>query len=205
MSVPTKYVNILPSLFSCLLYTSGKPTSSFPFYLAFDTLRYTDTSCGMPIAPYIPYLQLVENVMVFVLSGLASALMLRLLYFGLTESIHLKVRRLSHSLLFYFTLHSLGLIICHLSNYGHVIGWSPLWARPTYDYPTLFVLEMLANSYFVASPVPLLYLTVERCVCMQMMGWSRERQPTPIRRCDRARCRADTSLRVLIARNCRSI
>lgn len=109
---------------------------------------------------YRPYLSIVETSICIVGALIAIVLYSRLIYHSATHSLRLRVQQLSKSLWTYLVVHCVGCALILPTNFYQLLRWSP--SGGVFDPYTLYWLGQLQATYYTVSPIPILFLTIDR-------------------------------------------
>jgi len=125
-----------------------------------------------PALTYFPYLNIVQNSVAVLCALMAISLNARLIYHGWVHQSKssnqaLKVRQLSKAMWFYLSVHLIGCVLTLPYNFYVVCNWRPAPLSP-YDPYTLYWLGLPLIAYYTMSPVPILFLTIDRCLALKV-------------------------------------
>ncbi|KAI1711827.1 hypothetical protein Ddc_12660 [Ditylenchus destructor] len=116
------------------------------------------------IRSYLTYLNFGETILTLVFQSISISSMSYLVYCAAFKRKSLR-GNLSASLLVYLILH----IMCSTSAVPYhlytVLNWRP--AANNYSPNLLFWLGMLPNTYYFVSPIPVFFLTLDRCLALK--------------------------------------
>ncbi|KAI1703210.1 hypothetical protein DdX_15043 [Ditylenchus destructor] len=116
------------------------------------------------IRSYLTYLNFAETILTLAFQSVSITSMSRLVYCAAFRRKSLR-GNLSASLIVYLIVH----IMCSTSAVPYhvyiVLNWSP--GANNYSPNLLFWLGMLPNTYYFVSPIPVFFLTLDRCLALK--------------------------------------
>lgn len=135
-------------------------------------MNASTTSAHVPDPPaFSTYLNMIESPLCTLASVLTISLDSRLLYYGWFQPTRLRVRHLSSAMWLYLAGHTLAQL-ANLPYMVYLTGWWRPRDANIYNPYAIFWLGLANVVYMAVSPVPILFLTLDRCLALQFeWGW----------------------------------